>query len=159
MQILSQHDPRWAADHLGPSNLTVSGYGCTTCCISMLSDYFKCYKSPKDIAHNAANYTPVGHPQGPGLIVWNNLKFDKMKFVWRDYGEKPEKIADAMKDPDKAVMLQVHNGAHWVVALRPPYFFEGHKGDYWVADPWTGTKTWAKARYFNITGAAYFARS
>ena len=149
MKILSQRDPAWAADKLGASTLTIGRFGCTTTCISMLSDYFGCYKSPLEIAHNASNYTP------DGLVVWSRLMFARMQFVRRDRTFDAAAIADSIKDPNKAVMLEVNNGQHWVVAIRKTLF----GNDYFVADPWTGKKVGAKAAYHNITGAAYFKRA
>jgi hypothetical protein len=146
MQILSQRDPKWAGDKLGASSLTLGRWGCTTTCISMLSDYFKCFKSPLEIAHNVSNYTP------DGLILWQNLRFDKMCFVRREYVRNDQAIQEALKNPNKSVILQVNNKAHWVVALRKS--FGGN--DYLVADPWDGTKCWVIEKYHNITGAAYF---
>lgn len=149
MQILGQRDPRWAADKLGGSSLTVGRFGCTTTAIAMLSDYFKSFKNPGQIAHNVNNYTPGG------LILWNNLntQFEHMKFVWRDYHRDDAKIQDALRDPDKAVILQVNHGAHWVTGIRKTLF----GGSYIVADPLFGDKCDAIERYGNITGAAFFA--
>jgi hypothetical protein len=150
MIYLSQNDKRWSADKLGSSPLTIGRYGCTTTCISMLSDYFKCYKNPKEIAHNVANYTK------DGLIVWVNLKFDRMKFVRREYGRNDAKIDQALKNPNQAVILEVNNRSHWVVALRKTWF--GLGSDYLILDPWTGRKEYALKKYHNITGSAFFAK-
>lgn len=164
MKILSQRNPLWSSVHLGSSNLLMANYGCTTTDLAMLSDYFGCYQDPGKIAHNANNYTK------DGLILWNNLKFTHMEFVWRAYGKLGVghvsdyadylRIEAAMKDPNMAVLLQVDYGKHWVVGIRPPNVFERliHKGDYLVADPWTGQRDWAKATWNDITGAAYFER-
>ena len=148
MIILSQRDPRWATLKLGISPLTVGRYGCTTTCVSMLTDYFWCYTNPAQLAGQKDLYTK------DGLILWNNLEFRKMRFVNRFYMRDDEKIADALKDPDKAVILEVANRSHWVVGLRPTYIGDS----YVVADPWSGDKCDVIKRYKNITGGAYFAR-
>lgn len=114
----------------------------------MLSDYFNCFKSPLQIATDTQNYTI------DGLIIWKNLSFPKMKFVYRDYGENDAMINDALKDPNKAVMLQVNNGQHWVVAIRKTLFGK----DYVCVDPWDGKKCLAKKKYHNITGSARFCK-
>ena len=147
MKYLCQRDPAWCNDKLGKSSLTLGRFGCTTCCVSMVSDYFRHYISPIELAHNVNNYTK------DGLIIWKNLPLKGFKFDWRDYEENPAKISVYLKDPDKAVILQVNNGAHWVVALSKVWF----KDDYVILDPWTGKKTTAKGAYKNITGAAYFS--
>jgi hypothetical protein len=148
MKYLSQRSLPWSPYLLGKSKLTVYHYGCTTTCVAMLSDYFGCYKDPGMIAKNTSNYTKEG------LIIWGNLQFDHMRFVEREYRENAGKIAFYARDKDKAVILQVDFGKHWVVVLRKALI----GNDYLVLDPWTGTKVWAKAKYHNVTGAAYFSR-
>ena len=133
---------------MGSSKLTLGKLGCTTTCISMLSDYFGCYRSPEELAHNANNYTKSG------LVIWQNIIFNKMSIGWREYKRDDKKIQEYLKDPNKAVILQVDNGAHWVVALRKTLF----GNSYIVADPWDGTKCDVIKKYHNITGAAYFHR-
>lgn len=147
MQYLSQRDIRWKDERLGASVLTVGKYGCTTTGISMLTDYFGCFVSPKDIARNRHNYTRSG------LILWGDLDFKNMKFVWRDYKEDKTRIADACKQKNKAVLLTVDGDSHWVVAVRP---IEG--GDYIIIDTWDGKKKNLKSAYKKVTGAAFFER-
>lgn len=146
MSYFSQRDQRWVKDKLGASQLTVGRYGCTTTAISMLSSYFGCLRLPSELAHDVHNYTK------DGLIVWKNLSFPKMKFVGREYTRNDEKIREYLKDPSKAVILEVNNHAHWVVAVSPTWT----GNDYNIVDPWTGQKCTLKKVYKNITGAAYF---
>lgn len=146
MIYLSQRDPKWAKVKLGSSSLEMWRWGCTTTCISMLSDYFKCYRTPDEIAKEKRNYTP------DGLILWGKLNFSKMAFEWRQYGCNEARIDASLKDPKKAVILQVDGGRHWVVALRKAFW----TNDYVILDPWDGKKTMAKGRYRNITGSAHF---
>jgi len=113
----------------------------------MLSDYFKCFIAPDAIASNVHNY--IGD-----LINWKALNFKNFGFVWREYQRNDVRIKDALKDPNKAVILNVNNGAHWVVALRPTLV----GNSYIVADPLGGKKVDVIKTYKNITGAAYFAR-
>lgn len=114
----------------------------------MLSDYFGCLTFPDAIAKASGNYTQQG------LIVWPNLKFEKMAFQRREYGRNDKEIRLALKDPNRAVILQVNDGQHWVVAIRSNFF----GGGYTVLDPWTGKKCNVLKVYRNITGAAYFSR-
>ena len=114
----------------------------------MLSDYFGSYVSPGQAARHLTWYTP------DGLIIWQALQFDKMKFVRRETGRDDVYILAALKDPNRAVMLQVNNGQHWVVAIKKNLL----NNSYQVADPWMGDKCDVISRYHNITGAAYFAR-
>lgn len=147
MQYLSQRDPLWVEKKLGASNSTVGRYGCTTTVISMMSDYFECYQSPLEIASNANNY------QGD-LILWQNLKFDKMEFDWRAHGFNPEAIKQALSNPNMAVGLEVADHSHWVLATSVSSFGK----DFTIVDPWDGKKKNCLATYGNITGAVYFKR-
>jgi len=118
----------------------------------MLSDYFGCYKSPQEIAHNVHNYTvPTANDSG-GLVIWGNLRFERMKFVRREFGRNDTEIQRALKYPHTAVILQVNNGQHWVVATKKNLI----GGDYRIIDPIDGKSKNCLATYRNITGAAYF---
>ena len=143
---LSQNDPKWAADKLGSSDLTIGRYGCTTTAIAMLSDYFDCYKSPTELAHDVSNYTK------DGLIIWSALNFNRMRFVRREYGYNAFNILQALNNPLRAVILQVNNGQHWIVATKKNIF----GNDYTIIDPWDGKQKNCLKSYNNITGAAYF---
>jgi hypothetical protein len=145
---LSQQDSRWATVTLGQSKLPISKYGCTTTCISMLSDYFKCYKNPAEIAQHHVKYTL------DGLILWNTLKLEKMEWHTRIRERDDKAIKRSLNDPDEAVILQVNNGAHWVTAVSESLFGK----DFWVIDPWDGKKKLACRAYKNIVGSSHFRR-
>ncbi len=152
MIIENQRDQRWAQVKLGQSNLSIGRYGCTTTCISMLSDYFGCFVDPVEL-QNHLKYTP------DGLILWTTLDLPKMQFARRiRFDDNPgvdytPNILDALKDPDKAVILEVDH-SHWLVALSKVPFANGL---YRCADPWFADKCFS-SRYNRITGAAFFAR-
>lgn len=153
MRILSQNDPQWSRLKLGNSPLTVGRFGCTTTCISMLSDYFKCYRTPADIA-SARNpylkYTDVNHPQGPGLIIWESFKLPPMLFGKRLRELNHAEIQISLKDPKKAVILEVEH-RHWVVAVGKVPFTNVYR----IFDPWDGKKKFSTS-YKSITGSAHF---
>jgi len=115
----------------------------------MLSDYFGCFVPPNQLAVNKDWYT------ADGLVIWPKFKFAKMVFVEREKGRNDAHIREALKDPNKAVMLQVDNGAHWVVAIGKTLW----GNDYRIVDPWFGDKRTACGTYKNITGAAYWKRA
>lgn len=148
MSYFSQRDPRWGKEKLGESQLTIGRFGCTTCCLSMLSSYFNCLRLPSELAHDVHNYTK------DGLVIWKNLTFPKMKFVRREYIRNDEKICEYLADSDKAAIFEVNNHAHWVVGVRPTLV----GNDYIIVDPWDGRKKTLKKSYRNITGVAYFER-
>lgn len=147
MIYLSQRDLRWANQKMLPSNLTLGRFGCTTTSISMLSDYFKCFVRPDWMIGPNVKYT------NDGLIIWQSIEFPKFKFETRRFGWQLAEIDKSIKDPNKAVILQVNNGAHWVVAIRRIPMTK----HYFIVDPWTGRLSTTMA-YKNVTGSAHFIR-
>lgn len=143
MIVISQRDPQWAQIKLGNSPLTVGRFGCTTSCISMIADYFKCYKNPIEI-QDFIKYTP------DGLVIWESFHLGQMKFEKRLRTRNDAEIQKSLNDPKKAVILEVDN-CHWVVALGKIPFTNIYR----IADPWTGTKRTTLA-YRNITGSSHF---
>jgi len=143
MKRLSQRDLRWAKQKLGKSNLTIGRFGCTTTCISMITDYFGNFTDPLSISRQAQHYT------NDGLIIWKTFP----EFAKRGYGQNDKDIQDSLNDKNKAVILEVNNGSHWVVAIRKTLF---SKNNYIVADPWFGKDVNCKNVYRNITGYALF---
>lgn len=144
MQILSQRDPRWSAIKMKPSSLTLGRYGCTTTCISMLSDFYGCFVNPGKAAGENIKYT------GTGLIMWDKINFPNFKFEKRRYGFSKTEIDYSLDRPALSVILEV-DSSHWVVALRRVPF----TNLYWIADPWDGKKKLSSA-YKKITGSAHF---
>lgn len=143
MKILSQRDPLWTDKKLGASSLTIGKYGCTTTCLSMLTDYFGSYMRPDAIAGQKDWYTK------DGLVLWSKMKLP-MKFVKRTYGRDDVAFGKALKDPKTAVIFEVQ-GKHWVLGLSRNIF-----GSYKIADPWFGDKSTTSRYKDQITGAAFF---
>lgn len=143
---LSQQDPRWAKVTLGDSPFIISRYGCTTTAISMLSDYFKGFQPPDALAKTFAKYTMAG------LIIWQGLTLPTTQFEVRINARDDQSIMRSLKDPNGACILNVNNGAHWVVAIGKVPFFN----DYWIVDPWDAKVKRACATYKNIVGSAHF---
>ncbi len=145
MQSYSQRDPRWANVRLGASNLFMGRYGCTTTCIADLSTYFGDNDNPAEVAQRL-QYTT-------GLIIWGSCKFPHFHFERREFGRNDANIKAALRDPNRAVILQVQNGSHWVVATGNALL-----GGYKIADPWFGDFSTTRRYGNSITGAAYFRR-
>ena len=150
MIYLSQRNPAWSKVFVGKTKRTIGQIGCTISCVSMLSDYFGCYVSP-DVIARKAKFTL------DGLLIWSSLAsiIKGMRFVERVYRRNNVKINDSLTDPNKAVILQVDYGSHWVVALRDPKFSE----DYLCLDPLKGKTCLAIGDYRNITGSAHFMKT
>lgn len=145
MEFISQRDPRWSLVKLGASNLTMGGFGCTTSCIAMAEGI-----TPDLIAKNAANYTR------DGLVLWTAIssRLKNIEFVWRQVSPSERQINEAFADKKMVVLLEVNDGAHWVLLQRKTLL----GNDYVAVDPWTGKECNVKKTYHNITKAVYFRR-
>jgi hypothetical protein len=132
---------------MGASKLTLGGYGCTTCCVSMVSAWYGEYVSPDKLAKSKALYTTAG------LIIWQALGFLKFKFSERFYSFRKDKIDEALASSSKTVILQVNND-HWVWAIGKWLPVLGYR----IIDPWTGSVCYSNRYRNNITGGAIFDR-
>lgn len=151
MILLSQRDPAYANVHLGASSLSVHDYGCTTVCMSMLTDYFKGFMSPVQIATHSEWYTK------DGLVLWGKMNFPTMKFEKRLRTRNDFEIMASVEDPNKAVLVEVQlpkGGRHWLVVLGKELLGKGYR----VVDPWTGKKSTTSVYHNLITGSAHFIR-
>lgn len=147
MLILGQRSPEWAEQKLGNSPFKIGRYGCTLVCLSMLTDYFSqfkgTWKSPDQLA-SKLSFTK------DGLIIWSSLPaHTQFRLEKRLYSRNDVSIKESLKDPKRAVALQVEN-YHWVLALG-----KSPLGGYKIADPWSGDKTTTR-KYKAITGSAHF---
>lgn len=146
MVILSQLDLRWVKVKIGKTNLTVGMKGCTLTDVSMLSDYFGHFVTPAQIA--VQPWFTVD-----GLIIWEKIKIQGMAFEKRIRGVFDEAAVDeSLRNPDKACILEINHGAHWVCAMKKLPF-----GYYLVADPNGGKKRIIKALGL-VCGSAHFQR-
>lgn len=143
INILSQRDPRWAKLKLGPSSLTVGDYGCLETCLCMFAQYCGKTITPGEVAGNKKAFNKGGFYQ------WNypDFPFTLEKTI---NGRNDAEIMKSLKDPKRGVVLQVDNGAHFILALSKNFF-----GSYNCADPWFGDKCDAIKRWKNITGSRH----
>ena len=146
MIILSQRDQTWAGDTIGNTSLKIGKLGCTITCVSMLSDYYKCFITPGGLAKKLSFNEEA-------KLIWSSInKVLCFNFVWRGYGVDYTKIDAALKDPETSVILEVEH-FHWIVALRKIPF----TNTYWCADPIHGDKC-LSTRYKYISGYATFKK-
>lgn len=125
---LSQKDPRWGGKTIGKSQSLIKDYGCTITSIAMASDYFGCYHDPGWMA-KYLNFLV-------DKVLWQSIeKVLCFKFEWRFYRFEEGRIDEALKNPKKVCLLNVYNGAHWVIATSKIPLY-----GYYAVDPWTGTK-------------------
>ncbi len=148
MKYLSQLDRAWSADTMGASNLTIGGWGCTTTCLSMASDYFGNYKSPKDFASVDSLYTKSG------LVLWGEFvkAMPNVAGYERIYWDDVTKFAAAVERPNQVALLEVafpgtSYGRHWVIATD----YIGNR-DFMVIDPLGGIERRLRSRYPVVLG-------
>jgi len=159
---LRQGDILWGKNKIGNSPVDLAHYGCLITCISMMSQFFGCYKSPAEIASEVKWFNTLGS------FIWINSDFDNMSFRWREGTQssmvKKEVLDMEMiksylahgdnrpSDYNRAVILQVNNESHWVLGLWET------NGDFKAIDPWSGKDCDVLSLYKNITGAALFVK-
>lgn len=148
MLYLRQDDKRWSTNKIGKTSLTLGRWGCTITCVSMLSSYYGCYKSPAELAAIPSLFSVEGK------IIWSSIGkiFDnKMKFDIRRYGMNRAAITSSLNtSPRTSVIAEVSNGSHWVVIVGT------YGTDYLCVDPRDGQKKLVLKTYKNITGSAHF---
>ena len=133
MQILSQLDSRWGSKPIGQTKILIKDMGCTITCISMASDYFKCFQNPGWMA-KYLQFTTKDSSVGEAKIIWQSIeKVLCFKFQYRYYSYNEQSCIDALKNPRIVCLLEIKK-SHWVVAMNKI------PGGYWVADPWGGKK-------------------
>lgn len=154
LKSFCQRDPAWAALTLKPSKLTVGRFGCTTCCIADLASYFGDINiTPAELVGQTADIPGLVKYTSGGLILWQSCNFKNFQFERREQGRHDDQIIKALNDPNRAVILEVAHGSHWVVCIG----INSNK-QYRIADPWLGDKAVITRYQNNITGAAYFKR-
>ena len=142
-----QRDPQWAALKISPSDLTIGRFGCVITALASMSAGFGDNLTPPEVA-DKCKFTDGG------LIIWQFCDFSSFEWVHREYFRNDRKIGPALSDANRAVLLQVNEGAHWVLGLG----YDKMRESYVIADPWFGDMC-VMSRYKNsITGASYFRR-
>lgn len=142
-----QRDPEWAALKISPSNLSIGRFGCVVTAIASMSAGFGDNLTPPEVL-NHFEFTDEG------LLIWRTGTLPSIKWEHREYFRNDPEIGAALADANRAVMLQVNEGAHWVLGLG----FDTMRERLIIADPWFGDMT-DMSRYKNsITGASYFQR-
>ena len=147
MKSYSQRDPRWATIQIKGSNTTIGQSGCTITCIADLSTVFGDDLTPAQVNEQCI-FTKEGR------IFWATVNFKHFMFERRTHNNTPTEFAKAIADPNRAVILEVANKSHWVVATKYDY----KRQIFYIADPWLGDRATMERYKNNITGAAFFRR-
>lgn len=123
---------------MGKSSYNLDQWGCTTSDVSTLGTYFGEEIDPGQLSKRL-EYT------SGGLLVWQSIGrvFKRMQFFWRFYSHDEKMISDALKNPNKVVLLNVDRKKHWVALLGKVPFF-----GYRCVDPYMYP---AKVRYYKAS--------
>jgi len=87
-----------------------------------------------------------------GLLIWQSLNLPGIKFLRRIREYSYNSILDDVKDKRRAVLLEVNNGTHWVLAIRKAFI----RQEFLTMDPLYGAYGTAISDHWNITGSAHF---
>lgn len=142
IKYLSQRDFRWGNLPIGKSSFLVKDFGCTLTCLSMISQYFGCYRSPEEISK-------MDIFDSGGRMIWTKLNFPTFSFRWCEGSSTGSSNADMemiksyMVDgikgaKDRALLIKIRvylpkggSYEHFVVGLWPTF-----DGDIHIIDPW-----------------------
>jgi hypothetical protein len=148
MIYLSQYDPRWCQKLIGASTLTLGRQGCAITSVCNALAKFGIYFNPDELASHVELFTPQGLIIWAKVQEWLKAKYPYKSFsIYRYYGRSDQAIVQNLK-PGSAVLLQVANKSHWVMAERKQWL----RNDYTVGDSWGGVARTAIGDYSNITG-------
>jgi len=143
MKILGQQDHRWNNEKIGKTQFTIGKIGCLTTCISMaISKFTGDYPYPDQLSR-------ILKYDNRGILSYNS-DFSPLKYVGRFNYLSIATVEKYANSTDKAVILQINNGAHFVIANR----VENSK--IIIYDPWLGDECEVYSRYKKVTGMRLF---
>lgn len=142
-----QNDPRWAGVKIRGTDLKLKDYGCLICSIAILSTQF------------GDNFGPIGAMDMTGFtedgkVIFRSGNYPSFEFDKIIKGRDDEMIKEAIKDDDRAVILGLNGGAHWVVATL---YMEDLK-TFEIADPLTRQPSSQLPDRDEITYMAFYKR-
>lgn len=148
--IFNQRDKRWANQKLGSLGLiNMGGFGCTTCCLAEVNNYFGANCTPDQVAAKKTWYTK------DGLVLWSKLNLKHAIWLRRGYRFDRDIIKEHIKNPDLAVIIEVPLGVgrHWLTGESVNWM-----GRIMARDPLYGDICDILKRYKSITGYSTFKR-
>jgi hypothetical protein len=150
MIYLSQQDKKWGEITMGNSGVKLKKAGCLTTDISMLTDFFGCYLDPGKLA-KLLKYS------NGGILQWGSVKektcIGLEKNFFHTYNES--KILEGLNLPNKASILEVNYGWHFVVGVKK---VAGYR-NYIIIDPIDGEKTTKLKKGYKITGSRLIVKN
>ncbi len=149
MVYASQNDPRWRNIKIGESPYTLGQKGCTLSCVADAASWFQEETTPAWLAQSL-------YFTSDGRLVWSSIgeKMKKFKFEWRFYLYEEARILEALKNPNKVVLLNISNGAHWVFLLSKVPLMRTYR----VSDPFPYPASKRFINSSNIVGGAVLVK-
>jgi len=124
MQNYKQNNPRWNRTKIRGTNLRVGEYGCLICCIATLASYFQPEIGVQGVI-DLTGFWPDGN------VIWKSGNYPSFEYDKIIKGRDDEAIKQALNDPDRAVILGLNSGKHWVVACQ----YNTELNNFEIADP------------------------
>lgn len=119
--MYKQCDPRWGSERLGTSSNTICSAGCLMSSVSMALSGTGHNFNPSTL--NAWLTSNGGYVSGD-LFVWASVNSQGITFLGNNFNNSGKVANSQIKsnlDAGKIVILNVHNGGHWVLA----YSYQG----------------------------------
>lgn len=140
--------------NLGSSPYSIALKGCLTTCLGEVKEfaYPGSFSNPQQ-TEQLLDYTPGG------LIIWSSLANIRLKLVGKVTTSSLNNYAlvstiqEGLQDPNTWAILEINNGAHFVLALGKALL-----GGYTISDPWTGRRTTTRDYHNNVTGCRIIGR-
>lgn len=143
MTYYSQNNSMWKNVKIGKSNSRIGDYGCTISCIADGGSWFGEERRPDTLAAKLSFLVDK--------VIWSSIEnvYRNMKFLQRFYAFDSGLIDEALKNPDKVVLLNISGGKHWVFGrFRIPFF------GYMVDDPYPYPSKIRRVSVKEIVGGA-----
>lgn len=156
MQNICQRDPRWKNRKIGQSDKTIGTDGCTLSSITYLDQWFNPNRKPILTPAYLAGKKDLFLKDA--RIIWDKLNqyLENFEYVGRFYKFDYDRVVEALKDPDQAVIIEVDNHEHWVAGNsygrnQSGYFLK-------VMDPWFGELNDPLKTWHSLDGFVLFRR-
>ena len=133
--------------NLGSLPYTIARYGCLTTCLGEVREFVY----PGTVCNPSQTAKTLQYTQD-GYVIWSSLSNLGLKLVSTITNSQgshalAQAISDGLKNPNTYAILEINNGAHFVLALGYALL-----GGYTISDPWNGKRTTTREYHNNVTG-------
>lgn len=151
LQLLSQHDPRWANINLGTSNGFIKDYGCTLTAVSIRFGVTPDFLNKRLNEVNGFAPSNPNDPYNPekNLIIWKKLEeaLPGVQFVYKYSTYDNEKVKNILPCVVQVDAAPIGGRSHWVLYI----------GNQQLIDPFDGkvkpTSTYRPISFVELSGS------